>query len=87
MANPAIVNCTVDTWVAVATNVTAGKIYVLKTDPHIYLITHRLTGNPAPTDNTDAIELRNLEHTISLPAASDVYVKAVGIVGQVRVDL
>lgn len=89
--NPAIIACPADTWVKVATNVLVGTIYRRTAIPGVYLQTIRVTGDPAPTDDTDAVLLFNSsgcgESAISSDSAVDVYVKAVRNAGEVRVDL
>ena len=88
MANPTIVNCAADTWVKVATNVTNGQIHVKDTSPR-YLSTYRVTGDPAPTDDADSVQLfaSTPYSYISSTVAIDVYVKAIGEAGKVRVDI
>jgi len=89
MANPAIVSCTKDTWVLVAQNVTAGAIYNMAPTVQ-YMQTYRMTGQAAPSADTDAVLAFDdpfVPLVISAPAAIDVYLKAVGVAGSVRVDI
>lgn len=88
MADPAIITCTVDTWVPVAINVTTGLIDVKSTKPAGYLRTFRDTGNAAPTDDTDALKMSFTKGAeINSSVAIDVYVKAIGKEGLVIVAL
>lgn len=86
MANPVMVVCTKDTWVKVATAVTTGMVRKKIMTP-TYLHTYRMTGGSAPSDQTDAAKFLGDEIPISASAAIDVYIKAVGKAGKVRVDL
>ena len=88
-SNPVIVPCAVGAWTKIATAVTAGRVYKLSTQPAGYMQTIRVTGDLAPTANTDGADL--FDNAKSEPIASDsaidVYVKAIGAAGSVRVDL
>ena len=89
-SNPAVVTCTKDTWVKVATGILIGVVYRLSTSPEKYVQTIRLTGQAAPEVMTDAAEVftnGDTAATISSDAAVDVYVLACGAAGSVRVDL
>jgi hypothetical protein len=86
MTNPAIVNCPKDIWTKVATNQTVGVIHILKTDPHAYYVTYRVTADPAPITLADSIPFTK-STPIAASAGSDYYIRPVGIDGQVRVDL
>lgn len=87
-SNPAVITCTADTWVAVATNVVTGRIYRINSEA-LYMQTIRLTGEAAPTTNDDGAKLfaDSNSEAISSSAAIDVYVKALNVNGSVRVDL
>lgn len=89
MANPVVVVCTANTWVKVATGITSSVIHKLSVAPSLYKQTYRTTLDPAPTNDTDAAVLfeSSSSETFSNSGASDVYVKAVGADGSVRVDL
>lgn len=94
MANPLGVDCNANQWTPVATNVTAGMIWVINGAPKKYYITYRDTADPAPTDLTDAILFDRFDEEGSYPgmpiSAStgiDVYIWADGAAGRVRVDL
>ena len=89
MANPAVITCTKDTWVVVATAVKSGTIKRLKQHTSKYLQTYRVTGDPAPTDNADGAEVftKSNEAIISHVADIDVYIKSLRYAGEVRVDL
>lgn len=89
MANPAIVTCSGDAWTLVAENVTGGTIYNMTPDVE-YMQTYRMTGEAAPAVDTDAVPAfiyKNDPLGISASVAIDVYLKAVGEAGAVRVDL
>ena len=89
MANPVIVDCPEGEWTSVATNVTTGQIKKIGKKPNLYLETYRMTGNAAPTSQTEgapAFQISDSEQ-ISATAGIDVYIMAVGADGRVRVDL
>lgn len=89
MAEPVVISCPADTWVKAATAVKSGTIRRKSVNPSKYLQTYRLTGEDAPTDDTDAADLfcdcdmATIGHTADI----DVYVKATRKAGSVRVDL
>lgn len=85
-SNPVIVACPADTWVNVATGVLTGVVHALSTEPHRYVHTYRVTTDPAPADDTEAVPFSE-QHVISADTAIDVYIKAIGGDGSVRVDL
>jgi len=87
MANPAIVTCTKDTWVKVATSVTAGQVHLLSGAPSQYSQTYRATGEAAPTTLAEAVVIPGVTLPLSAAAAIDVYVYAHGAAGSVRVDV
>jgi hypothetical protein len=87
MVDPSVVACTVDTWVKVATNVTAGYVWILDSAPTSYLQTYRDTGGAAPTNDNDAVLFPPPGMPISASAGIDVYIKARGVAGSVRVDV
>ena len=89
MAAPAVFACPADTWVKVAINVTVGVIRKVSVAPNVYLQTFRLTTGTAPTDNSDAVLIfgESIISEIKNTAGIDVYVKAVGAAGEVRVDV
>ena len=88
-SNPVIVPCPLDTWVKVATAVKLGTIHRTSSIPEVYIQTFVLTGEAAPTDDTDAalIFVTQVQSDISSDADIDVYIKARGASGEVRVDL
>jgi len=88
MAAPAIVSCTADAWVKVATNVTACKIWKLISG-RIYKMIYVLTGAAAPTVLTGAVTILHTGqdyYDFSAAAAADVYIYCPGEAGSVRVD-
>jgi hypothetical protein len=87
MANPAVVACTKDTWVKVATNVTAGQVHKLSSAPNQYLHTYRMTTEAAPTTLAEAVVMQTVSLPISAAAGIDVYIYAQGAAGSVRVDV
>ena len=88
-ANPVVVPCPAGDWTKVATNVKAGTVDRLSVAPNLYKRTYRLTGQAAPTDDSDAALMfgESNQHVISHSVEIDVYVKAVRAAGSVRVDL
>jgi hypothetical protein len=89
MANPAVVSCPADIWTRVAQAVVAGAIYNMT--PQVqFLQTYRMTGQSAPSGNTDAVPAFFYKYeplSISAAEAIDVYLKPVGAAGSVRVDI
>ena len=88
-SNPEVIVCTVDTWVKVLSEVASATLYKISISPDLYLQTYRLSGNPAPLDNVDAAVLfadGELYAAVSNDVPIDVYVKAVGKDGLIRVD-
>jgi len=88
MANPVTVLCTEGVYTKIATNVTSGIVHKLLTGP-VYKQTYRLTGQAAPTLETEAALMfeNSMSEEISADAAIDVYVWCIGAAGKVRVDL
>lgn len=96
MANPDIIALTADTWVKVATSVTAGMINKLynddddtTNDPQGFLQTYRVTGQTAPTSETEGVICfeNSPNEVIDSSFAIDVYIMALKRDGSVRVDL
>lgn len=86
MANPVLEACPLGQWTKVATNVTTGIINVTSEAPQKYTQTYRLTGDPVPTDLTEAVPFEE-ELVISSSSAIDVYIQPLGAAGEVRVNL
>jgi hypothetical protein len=86
MADPVIVPCTKDAWTKVATAVTAGQVWLKDVRPY-YRQAYVMTGNPAPTDLSKAVDFQGLVMEIKAQAAIDVYLYSGGSAGSVRVDL
>jgi hypothetical protein len=84
-ADPTTISLTADTWTKVATDVTHGQVWVV-TQNTKYVHTYRLTGGAAPTDLTDAVVL-SIMAEIGASVGIDVYVRAIGVAGSVRVTL
>ncbi len=88
MADPVLVVCALGSWTKIATNVTTGIVHRKDSDAK-YFQTYRMTGNPAPSDLTDAVQIFTKEDSaeISNSAAIDVYIYCQVDAGLVRVDL
>jgi hypothetical protein len=84
MANPVLIPTTT-VWSAVATSVTGGVVWLADTRPK-YLYTYRETGDPAPTDDTDARIVVSNKIKISHSTPIDVYMRS-NIAGTVLVAL
>jgi hypothetical protein len=84
MPNPAIITCTKDTWTKVATNVATGAIYQLTVGKCFQ--TYRLTGDTAPTNLLEGVDLITPVDTIQASAGIDVYIYSKGADRKVRVD-
>lgn len=87
MADPVSVPCAADVWTPVAIGVTSGQVWIKNRAPRMYKHTYRMTTNPAPADDALAVQFYGEMIPISNVAAIDVYVKAVGRVGEVIVNL
>lgn len=86
MPNPTFKTCPKNTWKLVATNVMKGFIKISDKDPNIYLETYRLTGEAAPTEQSEGIPVSEFAE-IRSSVGIDVYIMAVGENGKVRVDI
>jgi len=87
MADPSLVTLTANTWVKVATNVTAGIIQNRLTDNQVYH-TYRMTGNTAPIGTAEGILWNtDLDLVIKSDYGIDVYLYSVGVAGKVRVNV
>lgn len=78
MANPTSIALAADTWVAVATNVTSGRIR-LGDSRGKYLFTYRETGETAPSDLDDnglADIIKSNHIRISHSSPIDVYIRS-----------
>ena len=89
MANPTIVNCPKNTWVKIATNV-FDLTFWLRTNKEAtgFYETHRDTGGAAPTDLSDAVQLKDVDspQVFYKPVASDIYIYCKDTAGTVRID-
>jgi hypothetical protein len=85
MANPLVTSLVADTWTKVATNVTSGYAWILRSGVG-YLYTYRMTGQAAPADLNDAVQFEVPGIQIVANAAIDVYVRSVGDAGKIRFD-
>ncbi len=86
MADPNMVSLAADTWTLVASSVTTGVIHI-KDKGTRYLHTYVDTGNAAPTDDSKAVAMSSDTGVINAVNPIDVYIKAVGETGEIRVDL
>ena len=91
MADPVVVSCPQGVWTKVATNVTSGAIQRFERKRILtkttFLHTYRDTGNPAPSDLSDAMVLTEDTLLINSTAGVDVYIYAQNRTGNVRVEL
>lgn len=85
-SNPSVVTCTADTWVKVADSVTSCKIHKTEFSPAKYLQTYRVEDDPAPTNDNDAVIFEGLTLFVDEDAEIDVYIKAIGAAGEIRLD-
>jgi len=86
MAERVVVACPADVWTKVATGVQNGVINVKNLGP-VYLNDYRLTTNPPPPNN-DTATLMPLKGTeISFTESVDIYIKCLGVPGEVIVSL
>ena len=85
MASPVLVDTPVGVWTKVATAVKTGNIWIINSSANYYH-TYRDTGITAPTTDAEAVKLmipgKKIESSIDI----DVYIKATGADGRVRVD-
>lgn len=88
MANPAFVDCPSNTWAKVAEKVITGFLHNKLRGPQ-YLQTYRTYDDPAPTDQSEGVQIFVNSDTaiISATADIDVYIMSLGKDGKVRVDL
>ena len=87
MADPTVTALTRDTWIKVATNITAGTFDVVRFGTQAVFQTYRMTGNAAPTDLTDGIVLTANQLIVAAPAAIDLYLYAQDHTSKVRISL
>ena len=90
MANDALaVPCPADVWTLVASNVVTGSYFRKNTSPGAYMQDVKVTGNPAPVDNSNAAPafMNSNSEPIGSDAPIDVYIKAVGKDGEIVVHL
>jgi hypothetical protein len=89
MAAPVVVVCAKNTWEKVATGVTSAVLHRISIAPHLYKMTYVDTEDPSPTDDSLAALMFSdspNEEEFNSSDLSDIYVKAVGAAGLVRVD-
>jgi hypothetical protein len=83
MANPVLIVLPKGVWVKVADGVTQGHLQLKKYDFNNYIKTQRDAGEPAPTDDTLAVDVKADEMYINSSVAIDVYLKAIRNAGSV----
>jgi hypothetical protein len=89
MAAPVSVTCTANTWTLVKAGTTSAIIHRISTAPNVYKMTYVANTAPAPTNDSLAALMFSAspdEEIFSNSSSSDLYVKAVGVDGEVRVD-
>lgn len=86
---PSLIACPEGTWVKVATGAVIGAIHQFSNAPGRYVQTYVLTGEAAPTVNTNGVLLfgDDTYENISATDPIDVYVMAIGADGKIRADL
>ncbi len=86
--NPVVVSCPEDVWTLVAFNTQSASIHKLSLEPGSYKQTYRISGQAAPTDDADAIIIFETDtgHVFSHSPGVDIYIKAIGGDGSVRLD-
>ena len=87
MADPVVIECPQEVWTKVATNVMTGIVHVKEGINLNWFQTYRNTGNPAPTNLEDAVNLIKPMELISNTIGIDIYVYPMRGDGTVRVDL
>lgn len=91
MAAPVVVPCPANAWTQVAANVMSARIYATNSAPHLYRVTYRPTGDPAPGNLEGAIIMMG-DRDKAMPSyranhgeAVDIYVWPVADAGEVEV--
>jgi hypothetical protein len=86
--NPLVVSCPEGVWTLVASNTQSATIHKLSVEPGVYKQTYRISGQAAPTDDADAIIIFETDtlHVFSHSPGVDIYIKAIGGDGSVRLD-
>jgi len=89
MTEPVIIDCTANTWIKVASSVTAGTIFKLTQKREIYLQTWRIAGNTAPTTIVEGVDMFEEYDFVVIDSQYpiDVYVRCIDLNGKIRVDL
>jgi len=86
MANPTIKTIKENEWRLMASNVTAGNLWLLDETQNC-LFTYRMTGNAAPTTADEGVRFQGQGMLISNDEPIDVYIMALNDNGKVRVDV
>ncbi len=87
MADPTVVTLTKNTWVKVASSVTAATIDIRLYEGQPIYQTYRMAGNAAPTDLSDATICESAQLVVSTSAAIDVYLYAFDQASSARVSI
>ena len=92
MSDPILVTCPEGQWTKVATDIGKGAIYRVSKNPGAYLFTYRDTGEAAPTDKAEGVELFINDAVVfdvwdRVFSGVDVYIWADNAAGSVRADM
>lgn len=86
MPGPSMVICPEGIWTKVITSKISAIIHIKNTQPDSYIHTIRTTGDPAPTNEDDAIPIYGKSAKLATGDLVDVWLKAKGADGEVRID-
>jgi hypothetical protein len=75
MANPIAVNCAAGAYTKVATGVTTGRVHVQTEVAQSFKVTHRNSGDSAPTNDVLSYKLLVPDDQVGSSDPIDVYVK------------
>lgn len=86
--NPEVITCPDGVWTLVALNTQSATIHKVSVEPGLYKQTYRISGQAAPTVDDDAIIILDTDtlHVFSHSPGVDIYIKAIGGDGSVRLD-
>jgi hypothetical protein len=73
MADPSVVALTKDVWTKAATNINVARFNIKISKANVVYQTYRMTGNPAPTDLSDAVPVLDNEVAFNVANGIDVY--------------
>lgn len=86
-SNPSTTACPDGVWTKVADSVESCILHKINFAPNHYLHTYRVEDDPAPTNDNDAAPWDANSLIVNSDGAIDVYIKAVGAAGEVRLDV